>query len=346
MQTASVAGAVMSLALPSWALELKLLGEAQLPKNFAGAPLGGLSGLDFDPTRGEFVAISDDRAIAGSATIARFNLEYEGRPDLRLQVVGVDRVKLPGDARLRPDCESIRIDPKDHSLWCASEGDPERGGDPLVWRTSRNGSAPVALHLPEGLRFSADGRRGPRPNLTIEGLAFSHDAASLWFSLEAPLRQEGDPASPEAGCWVKFYQMDRAGAVQQVCFYPVDRVPRTPALGKLADNGVAEILFLAEGSLLVLERSGAQDESGVFQFVVRIFLAEVPHKTPGADEPQLKKTLLLDSRDLKLGHVDNLEGMALGPRLPDGARTLVLIADDNFSPMQTNQLLLFKLHSP
>ena len=35
---------------------------------------------------------------------------------------------------------------------------------------------------------------------------------------------------------------------------------------------------------------------------------------------------------------DNLEGMALGPQLPDGRRVLLVVSDNNFSPNQTMQV--------
>jgi len=41
--------------------------------------------------------------------------------------------------------------------------------------------------------------------------------------------------------------------------------------------------------------------------------------------------------------LDNLEGLTFGPRLPDGRRSLVLVADNNFSPRQRNQILAFAL---
>src|SRR5437763_13984190 len=43
---------------------LRLLGEAVLPHRmpFKGTTVGGLSGLDFDPGSGTWVAISDDRS--------------------------------------------------------------------------------------------------------------------------------------------------------------------------------------------------------------------------------------------------------------------------------------------
>jgi hypothetical protein len=37
--------------------------------------------------------------------------------------------------------------------------------------------------------------------------------------------------------------------------------------------------------------------------------------------------------------VDNIEGLTWGPRRVDGARTLVLVSDDNFSDKQVTQLV-------
>jgi hypothetical protein len=56
----------------------------------------------------------------------------------------------------------------------------------------------------------------------------------------------------------------------------------------------------------------------------------------------MRKQLLLDLEDLGI-ELDNLEGITLGPRLPDGSPSLIAIGDDNFSEDQTSQILLFRL---
>ena len=55
-----------------------------------------------------------------------------------------------------------------------------------------------------------------------------------------------------------------------------------------------------------------------------------------------KKTLLLDLRTLGIP-LDNVEGMTIGPNLPDGRRSLVLVSDNNFAASQFTQFLLFAL---
>lgn len=55
-----------------------------------------------------------------------------------------------------------------------------------------------------------------------------------------------------------------------------------------------------------------------------------------------KKTLLLNLDDLDI-YTDNLEGFTFGPVLPNGNRTLICIADNNFNILEKAQLLLFEV---
>jgi hypothetical protein len=54
----------------------------------------------------------------------------------------------------------------------------------------------------------------------------------------------------------------------------------------------------------------------------------------------VQKTLLLDLDTLGIP-LDNVEGMAFGPTLPDGRRSLILVSDNNFAATQFTQFLLF-----
>lgn len=42
-------------------------------------------------------------------------------------------------------------------------------------------------------------------------------------------------------------------------------------------------------------------------------------------------------------YVDNIEGVTFGPLLPNGNKTLLLVADNNFNPIQKSQVLLFEI---
>lgn len=56
----------------------------------------------------------------------------------------------------------------------------------------------------------------------------------------------------------------------------------------------------------------------------------------------MRKRLVLDlSRVRGLPRIDNVEGITLGPRLPDGRRLLVLVSDDDFNPQQVTRFIAF-----
>ena len=42
-------------------------------------------------------------------------------------------------------------------------------------------------------------------------------------------------------------------------------------------------------------------------------------------------------------YTDNIEGVTFGPLLPNGHKTLLFIADNNFSAIEKTQLLLFEV---
>jgi hypothetical protein len=116
--------------------------------------------------------------------------------------------------------------------------------------------------------------------------------------------------------------------------------------------GLAELLALDRHTLLALER-GYSAGAGLTARLWRVSLdgaTDVAHRPrldgggPGGAPPRpVAKTLLLDL-DADLGRhrvaIDNLEGMALGPPLADGRRSLVIVADDNFSPIGQRTLFV------
>jgi len=193
---------------------------------------------------------------------------------------------------------------------------------------------------------------GPRNNLAYEGLAFAPDGRTLWVAMEGPLLQDGPPPTPAAGALARFTQYDRAGALLRQAAYPVDAVPAEPGPGRHAENGVSEILAVDAARLLVLERAAVQDAHGRYRNPIRLYEADLSAADDVAARPSLRdappprpaaKRLVLDLDTLALPKVDNIEGMAWGPRLPNGHATLVLVSDDNFNPSQVTQLLAFEV---
>jgi hypothetical protein len=62
----------------------------------------------------------------------------------------------------------------------------------------------------------------------------------------------------------------------------------------------------------------------------------------GSQVANIKKKLVLNLDDLKI-KLDNIEGMAIGPKLPDGSQSLLLVSDNNFNRLEITQFLWFRL---
>ena len=101
------------------------------------------------------------------------------------------------------------------------------------------------------------------------------------------------------------------------------------------------------GHLLALERSFATGQTGDD---IRLYFIDTNGATDVSGLPALagqsykpvEKTLLLDFNDLGI-YIDNLEGMTLGPDLPDGRKSLLLVADNNFAQTQVTQFIALGL---
>lgn len=116
---------------------------------------------------------------------------------------------------------------------------------------------------------------------------------------------------------------------------PISDAPTAPLPVRVgtysADRGVSEILAINETDYLTVERSFA---SGV-GFAIRLHWTSTVGATDvnGEDaladtEKPMPKKLLYDFTTSGTD-ADNVEGITWGPRLPDGSRSLVLVADDN-----------------
>ncbi len=140
--------------------------------------------------------------------------------------------------------------------------------------------------------------------------------------------------------WLHYLISDRAEIVSEH-LYQLD----SPPLGAV-EHGLSEIQSIdTSGHFLTLERS-----FGLTGFRVKLFQTSMAGATDttkiasfkGSTNIQpIKKELAFDLKTLDI-YIDNLEGMALGSRLPDGSQTLLLVSDNNFTNRQITQFLLFK----
>jgi hypothetical protein len=112
-------------------------------------------------------------------------------------------------------------------------------------------------------------------------------------------------------------------------------------------NGVPDILCIGNNKLLVIERSFS---SGRIPCTIKLFIADLDGATDiskiilknNPDFTPAAKKLLLNMDDLGI-YTDNIEGATFGPLLPNGHKTILFIADNNFNPLEKAQVLLFEV---
>lgn len=364
---ATVATSVSASAPPATqppTLGLRLIGEIDVPNlTMAGGTLvGGLSGVDFDPLRGEWMAISDDRSDLNPARVYDMALTFDGDDFTGARVLAAHPLLQENGSTYPngdqggavPDPEAIRVDPNNGTLWWTSEGNQDLGLDPILIHANPRGLAIAAYPLPDYFGSnSPEDAFGTRNNKALEGLTFSADGQSLFAIMEGALYQDAELPTLATGSVSRIIQFDLDGNVMAQYAYPLDALPAAGEgdLADLADNGATEIVAVTDTTFLVLERAGIPQDDAPWDMYVRLYEVDISGATnitdldalAGAEYTPASKSLVLDFRDAGLEHVDNLEGLTFGPRLADGNRTLVVVSDNNFDPSSVTQILAYEV---
>ncbi len=346
---------------------LRLIGEKEIAHGFSfkGTTVGGLSSIDYDRRRAVYYMICDDRSAINPARFYTAKILFTEKGIDSVMMVAVDTLRQPNgtiypsakqNPAHTPDPEAMRYDPLRKRLIWTSEGERIiRGNDtilqnPSINIISLNGRYRDSFRLPANLRMQAI-EKGPRQNGVLEGMSFDHNYQTLYVNVEEPLYEDG----PRAGltdnqAWIRIYRFDartRKNTVQYA--YRLDPVayPTTPANAFMV-NGVPDILSLGGNKMIVMERSFS---TGRLPCTIKLYLTDLGKAGDIRNNPSLRQTppakpltkqLLLNMDSLGI-YVDNVEGMTLGPRLPNGHQTLILVADNNFNDFEKTQIFVFEI---
>jgi hypothetical protein len=311
-------------------VDLLSFSDALDKTTFQNTSLGGLSALSL--THGGAKAIVDNQ---GTTQARYYDLAFGKQGPKVTKVTPLTQPDGTPFTGQNFDGEGL-VALKDGTVLASSETEP------AIRRFSRTGKQIDQLPVPDRFRVAPAGQA--TTNLTFEGLGLSPDGRTLWVGMEGPLAPDG--ATAAGGNRLRFlrYEIDRQGHWQLA-----------GQVGYVADPalGVAELQVVDDGQLLVLERGfqagvgntvriyqaflkGADDVTNEptlardgLHFVYKRLLADlVDCPTAGATNPGTQRNPLLD----------NVEGLAIGPRLPGGTRLLLLISDDNFSATEVTRL--------
>lgn len=352
---------------------LELAGEFNIPPLTNLAPLkaarfGGVSGITFDPSPGpaghDLLGICDDR---GMSRLFIFRLEGEGT-SFRVHLRAYFPLPSGPNAPTALDAEGIAMG-RSGRIYVASEGVQNRIPRVAPSITIYNRRVEYLGQLPIPARFVApeegEVTHGMRENGGFESLAVTPDERRLYTATEVPLVQDGPAPSFEHGALTRILEFEADGdsfRPAREFAYPLDAIAKADFTPRTSINGIVELLVLSPTELLVMERSFASDPDADGGGVARIRIyraslvgasdvSQVESLPSGVGVRPVKKTLLLDLADVKglspeLAALDNFEGMAFGPKLGDGSRSLLIVSDDNFSALQRTSFLLFRIRRP
>jgi hypothetical protein len=347
-------------------LSLDFLGEYRLPSNttFEDAPVRGLSAIAYDRQGDRFYVLSDDRSEFAPARFytLKLNLDGEGGEGAIAGVEIENVTTLLGEngepfAASTIDPEGLALSPR-QTVFISTEGVASEGIPPFIDEFDlATGKWQQRLPIPERyVPKTVEGQpQGVQNNLGFEALTLNPGGFSttwlepfrLFAATESALEQDRQPASEETAppVYSRFLHYligDELPVLISEHLYPNDVPP------PLMVNGLTELVVLDQGGhFLSLEHS-----FGIAGAGARIFEIATGGATDTSSIPKLnglsgiepiRKRLLLDLADLNIP-LDNLEGMTLGPQLPDGTQSLLLVSDDNFNPDQFTQFLLFRLN--
>jgi 5'/3'-nucleotidase SurE len=349
---------------------VEALGEISFAtgETLAGTEIGGLSGLAYDPVQGVYYALADDRSAEARFYTLGIDLS-DGSLD-QGDVAFQSATQLL-DAEGNPYADGV-LDPEGialtgiGTLYISSEGDASQLIDPFVRQFSLTGQQLSELPVPAKYRPTADQTSGIRNNLAFESLTLSPDQRFLYTATENALYQDGPAATLEDPSLSRILKYDLSTGEPVAEFvYEVEEVPDPPIpADDFATNGLVELLALDNnGTFLALERAfsagvgntvklyqvNAQGALDVFGTPDLFREAEVEVDDellpPGPFEidPAVIKTELVDiEADLGI-EPDNLEGIAMGPVLPDGRQSLIVASDNNFNDTQKTQFIALAL---
>lgn len=355
------------IPLSTYIHSLQFLDEYIIPYNlsFESTTVGGLSGIDYDVKENVYFLICDDRSDKNPARFYTAKINLKGNKIDSIYFIsskflknnsGKNYPNSKENAFKTPDPEAMRYNSFAHTLVWSSEGERVISNkdtillNPSLTEIDKEGNFLDSFKLPLNYNMQLS-ENGPRRNGVFEGLAFSGDFKSLFVSTEEPLYEDGPRAGLNDSSGITRmiqYEVKTKKPIAQYA-YKIEPVAFPPVPGGFKVNGISDIMWLNKRELLVIERSFS---AGRDTNTIKVFIANLS----GADNIRdiqslngrskvrfISKKLLLNMDNLNR-YIDNIEGVTFGPRLPNGKKSLIFVADNNFSQSQKTQFLLFEVN--
>ncbi|VXD13589.1 conserved exported hypothetical protein [Planktothrix serta PCC 8927] len=336
---------------------IDLIGQGTLPTEllYNNTEVGGLSGITYNPEKQVYYAISDDPSNKNKARFYTLNIDLSSGflSETGVSVIGVTPLLTEtGKPFTKNSIDPEGIAFSGNSIFIASEGNFYQNIPPFIQEFSLKGEILQTLPIPEKF-FDGNGNksRGVRSNLAFESLTITPDKTYLFTANENALIQDGEIANLDRGTPARILRYNlQTNQPDREFLYITDPLANSSFIAEQYNRqGLVDLLAIDEQHLISLERSFSLG----LGYTIKLFIVSLEKADNIQDLPSLKavdfeirpaeKTLLLNLSRLNIA-IDNIEGLTWGALLPEAGRSLILISDNNFTTLQTTQIIAFRLN--
>jgi hypothetical protein len=342
---------------------LEFLGEYQLPQfTYNNTPVGGLSALTYDRQRDRFYAVSNDTSQQAPARFYTFKLSVDtSDPEApKIQQLEVEQVTILKQDNGQPYPPNtiapagIGLSPQ-NSVFIASDNLDAAGTTPLVGEFDL-ATGKLRQRLPIPNRFlpntgTPEEPVGVQAHGAFSALTLSAPSVSpanlepfrIFAATQSALVQDRETENQTANNRLLHYLIgDGPPVLIAEHVYPI----KAPPVGAIAPQ-LTELMVLDQGGhFLSLEET--LDDSNPSAEIFQLAMGSATDTSSlaslqGAEGIQpIRKRSLLDLNKLGIP-LGDLAGMTLGPQLPDGSQSLLLVSNNHLQAEQPTQVLLFRL---
>lgn len=324
-------------------IKLRFIDEYVIPANtiYKNTLVGGLSGIDFHDN--QYYVVSDDKK-----NLRYYNLKIDFNKHKINQVLITNITHL--NLNKIYDLESIRVQ-KNHIL-ITSEGNSDEISTPSILKVDFKGNLFQEISSKNTFKNLT-----PRHNGTFESLSVNNNY--YFTAMELPFKEDGNEPSLKKGKYpIRISKINKkTNELENQYAYMLDKIPRdSKPSGKFLVNGLTELIQVTKNTFLTIERSYASGhkDGGNNVKIYQIDISNASDITKinsltNTKYTPVKKELMFDFEwirgKLTKEKVDNIEGITFGPKLENGNKSLIVIADNNFNKFskQLNQIIIFEV---
>ncbi|MFM8731961.1 MAG: esterase-like activity of phytase family protein [Phycisphaerales bacterium] len=297
-------------------------GQAPVPLAARGFGAEELSGIAWVGT-GRFLLVGD----GGQQAVWDAWIDIDPSTGRILAQSITARVPVPG---LGTDVEGIAIDRAAGTFLAADEASAAIRRFDLVTFAACGSLRIPPIFAPPNMR----------PNFGFEALGCLRGEA--WTANEEALVSDGPVSGTQAGAWVRLQRFDAQGFPVGQWAYRCDPISGMTDLVDVERSGVVDLVPWDRHTVLVLEREFGG--SVIPDFRSRLYAVDLSAATDVSNVQMLAAGGFVPAAKTLLWQrgfpFSNFEGMALGPPLVGGRRSLILVSDDGGGVGGQNQRLL------